>query len=204
MFDSMIQPYMDRIGPMARDVGATAQGYAERIIARLDDIADAVRSEEFEEQRRRFPVTIPGITAADTVKFDIPPGEDWLLEAVTVSAGGNISVAIGNQDAVGGNLAGRSFYWIGNFPFVGTEAGSGVLFNGAQTLGVVANANTPALVYLQFRVRLRKRRAVAAVFPLADPVPDGAGAVLEQGRHGNTDTRRPIRLSGDTPSPGGQ
>lgn len=174
MFD-FIDSYIEKAKPAAQNIAVTAQAYAERIISRLDRIAEAVESEEYDEQRRQYRLSLTQDIEQDLAQ--IPTGEEWFLEAVSVLT--TCAVAI--------NESGR-FKFAKQFAAADFTSPN-VPFRGGNTLTIVSTGNAaPVEAFVQFKVK-RKKPAKRTGFA-GDVVraPNGLGSGQErenERRHSN-------------------
>lgn len=141
-----VQPYVDKLRPIAHSVGEEARAQCERIITRLDAIADAVKRDSTMYWRERPQVTL-AVGASDNT-ITVPPGEQWELEAVTIVPTGAVGTA---GSIIIGLSAGLPLWGGAHTGRPTTVGGSGVRFESGHTLIVTAN-ETGALVMLQVRI----------------------------------------------------
>lgn len=142
MFD-FIDRYIEQAKPVANQIAGTAEAYANRIIQRLDDIVEALESEEYTEERRDYRLSLTADVEQDVVQ--VPVGQSWELEQL--SALGTAAVTV--------NEAGR-FKYVTQFNSADTQ-NPGTIFRGGEAITIVASGNvTPLSVYIQFKVQRRK------------------------------------------------
>lgn len=166
MIPKVMEQYADQVRPHLQSAGERACSYAERIIARLDAIHEAVQSEEFEERRRResFPLGV-GVTypAGNVDSITVPAGEHWIIEAVTADVAAATAIRINADDRP---------VWFGQFAASDTKFGQGVWLASGQQLKVSnIGAGAVSMVYVQFkreRVAFLSRRTGVG---LPNPLP---------------------------------
>ena len=184
MFNDLIDKWEERISDAAATAGSTAIAYAERIIARLDGIQEAVTNQAFDNRTEDFEQTV---TAAAPATLTVPAGEDWRLVYLASSVDTVITVRHGSR------LRGR---WDTAKP----PQSPGLLLRGNSefTLGVSVDAE----LYAQFEVEVPKVARRTKLTGMPALVPDGQNTVDENvGRHGpGSVTRHPIRPTGNTPN----
>lgn len=160
--------YIERFTPHARKLGQTAQGYAERIISRLEAIQTAVESAEFLEVRQAFPMAVP---AGGTVGLGtIRSGEEWSLDSVASTAGADVSIFL---DGV--------LRWTKTFAGRDTAAGSGVILTGPGEVTVSASAAVTVVTQIA-RKSLKPARSTKST-GFTEPVSEMFGHGVEEHRH---------------------
>lgn len=133
----ILDGYIHRFTPGAKMVGQTAQAYADRIIALLDAIHDAVLDEEFVETRRRFDVVL--LAGVNSV-VQVPAGETWELDVVTIVAAAALSIRESGQLRYATTLTTGK-----------TDPALGIVFNGGADITISGTAGDTC--YLQFKRR---------------------------------------------------
>jgi hypothetical protein len=158
MFNDIFDGYFEKLKPTLNDGVTTIQAYAERVIARLDDIVDAVQSDETLNVRR---VYTPALSAAAGLSQEIaqvPTDQDWHLETVTIDtdAGTTIRISPGSGSVANWGVTVSA-------AGVTSAGGNGAIFPGGSPIVITSSAGV-SRVYLQFRYERRKakRRATHA------------------------------------------
>lgn len=88
MFDNLTAQCQEAIRPHAIRVGQTAEAYAQRIIARLEGIQDALQDEGPERFAVDTGAAVADATGTADVIFDTRPGQSMELLSLTGSGGG--------------------------------------------------------------------------------------------------------------------
>lgn len=173
---NFIDQYVNRALPHVMTARDVAMAYAERIIAQLDAIRDAVETEDFAE--RRLGLENPQVRAVE-----IERDQNWIVELVTLDAAGAVSIVENGR-----------VRFIKTFTTADSVGGNNLVLRGGAT--VVFNA-TAGNLFVQVKVsQPRPERHLSAVFPLASVTPNGGGAPFSNaGRHSPGDVT--IRPMGD-------
>lgn len=182
MFNDLFTKYEQQLQDVGTKVGTTATAYAERILARLDGIQEAVTNAEFGNRTEDFDQTV---TAAVPVTLTVPAGENWRLAYISSSVDTVITIRHG------GRLRGR---WDTAKP----PQSPGLLLRGNSEFTLTVSVD--AELYAQFEVIVPKVARRTKHTGMESVAPNGQNPVDENvGRHGPGSTRsRPIRPSGDT------
>lgn len=143
MLENAVDSVQQRIQPTARRIGEVACAYAERIIAQLEDIHEAVSEETFIERRQRIYVNL---AAGASRLQDIPQYEDWELEMLAAIPSAASTVTI---------RGGSMLIFAGNYTSALTDYGIGGIVQGGTQLEINATAATE--LYLQFKVRIPEK-----------------------------------------------
>lgn len=178
---NFLDGYVQKITPLARDIGVTAQAYAERIISRLDAIHDAVESEEFTEIRFAERInTVGGQTSSEPI-FEVPRGETWELEYF-----------LGWSSDVGGatilhylqtNKDDPSSVIFGNTTdTVKSTSGMGLQIPSGTSVWLRSTGGT-GIAYIQLKRKKRKPAKNRAVTGTQEPTPEYFGRGVEESRH---------------------
>lgn len=178
--DSLVQPHLDRIRPLAQSAAAEARGWGLDILARLDRIADAVDQDvtRFWRERPQF-----NLTAGTSDTFIVPAGEQWVLEAVTMVPTGAVGTPGGVTLSVGGGLP----LFGANHPGrPRTEPGNDIRLESGMQVTITA-LEVGCTVMAQVRVE-RKVAKVAGRYTATNPGTDGDDATPnpDPGRHVGT------------------
>lgn len=147
MFDNLTDPLIARFEPGARRLGDTARAYADRIIARLDTIADAVESDETINQYLWKSTGAIAGSGSSGVVWEVPAGDtDYeLLTVVIIGPAAATTVRVMAGD-------GGTVKWAGGASTDLTAGGNGTRFRpGEQVTVQVGAGGGVAGVNLQFR-----------------------------------------------------
>jgi len=178
--DSIIQPHLDRIRPLAQDIASEARVWAHGVMCELERIGDAVEGDatRFWRERPQF-----ALAAGATGQFVVPAGEQWLLEAVTMVPSGAVGTPGGVTLGVGGGLP----LFGANHPGrPRTEPGNDVRIESGMQVDVTA-LEVGCVVMVQVRVE-RKVPRVRGRYTPYEPPTDGDDATPnpDAGRHTGT------------------
>lgn len=171
ILDNLLDTRVDALKPHVARAGDVAVRYADRIVARLDAIHDAMTYERFLEQRRVFHVNVGAGQTVDLAQ--VPTDSEWLLEAVACD--GAATVALTDSGA---------FRWISAYAGADTKVGAGVIFQGANALQVVNVAGVTVNVDIQVRVKSPRPVKRATTAGDRDPIPDSLNSEDTTSRHG--------------------
>lgn len=150
MFPNMLEPYIERFKPALNDATLTVSAYAERVICRLEDIIDAIQSDETLNVRRTFPVVLSAGAGLIQEVTQVGTDQDWTLETITVDTDSATSIRI--RDGRGGIVKwGKTFAGA----TVDTNGGNTLMFAGGSSI-VVESTGGITQVYLQFRYERRQ------------------------------------------------
>lgn len=175
---NFIDQYIAQATPHVIGARDAATAYAERIIARLDAIRDAVQTEDFAERRQG----LENPHNRNNGLVEIERDQTWILEHVALDAAGTVTI----------RENGRIRY-AKTFTAPDSAGGNSLVFHGGS---VVEFAVTAGNLYVQARVsQLKPERHMSAAFPLRDVTPNGSGAPFSNaGRHAPGDiTIRPMQ-----------
>jgi hypothetical protein len=181
---NFLDPYIERITPHVITAREAATSYAERIIAQLEAIRDAVETEDFAE--RRVGLENPQTRGMTEIERD----QNWIVELVTLDAAGTVTI----------RENGRTRY-VKTFATPDSAGGNNLVLRGGATVEFLASAGN---LFVQVKVNQpRPARHLSAVFHGSDVTINGHGAPFSNaGRHSPGDmTVRPI---GDAPTGGSQ
>lgn len=169
---------IEQLKPHAARIGVRAESYAERIIARLDAIHDALDTDDPDTAYRTARYTVmPG---QDVDAFTVPPNQTWELTAFNLAPN------------VPGTAA--TVHLLDDYQFVGGVSGGtptsgpgGLFFRGGSIITLRGITDT-ALVYLQLKVTLKKpakltQAAGMMEWSAMDGVPDARQSAQNESRH---------------------
>jgi hypothetical protein len=142
MFETMIDPVMERIRPHAISTRDACMMFATGVIERLDRIADAVSIDEVYEVRR----PVQG-TGAAPVTIEVPSTDSWVLESVVARTNPAAAATLDIRDQNGGALR-----FAQDIPASGglTANFAPLHFNGGSVL--VATLSAPGEFRMVFRL----------------------------------------------------
>lgn len=138
--DTVLDNITARLEPASTTIREVAQTYADRILSRLDDIADGVQDEDWTEVRR--PISLALGAGAPVEVATVPVGDSWEVEYIAVSGATDLTITTE-----------------GGLRFAKVFAGMDTLTPGTMLRSgeVVSLTSTNAVqVFVQFRLRTRK------------------------------------------------
>lgn len=169
-----IRRYIEEAKPHVQTIGERAQATGERIIARLDRIAEAVESEEFDEHRRRCQFTTTA--GAERVIAEVPTTQEWVLESLSLIPG-----------AAGGAFVMRESGQL-RYAFAVASPATitpDLVFGGGSRIAVTFADGAEG--YAQFKVKRHKPKTAARNAGQADVAPfgpsDARTDASKDGRH---------------------